>query len=150
MSAVVPATTSPQPIPAITRSAVSVTPTVSPAKPQVTNHYLLKLYFHKIMKKTHKSLKGTFCLSCNSMLFYKNKCYPNSCPSGSYAENGVCFDCSSACLTCVNNRSSCLSCKPGLFLFSNTCVSSCSNGYFPQTVMGSGVCTICDSSCLTC
>jgi hypothetical protein len=49
VSAVVPVTISPQQIPAKMRSAVSVTPTVSPAKPLVKYNNLLKI--------THKNEK---------------------------------------------------------------------------------------------
>jgi hypothetical protein len=55
-------------------------------------------------------------------------------------------------MTCdINNQSFCFSCysfqiSAYIYLFNNTCVSSCDNSYFPSTTF----CLPCISPCLTC
>lgn len=89
----------------------------------------------------------SFCLTCVSpYLLFESSCLLG-CPSALYYQlESLCLICSSPCLTC-SSSSSCLSCQLG-YLFSTSCLSSCQDGYYSDTL--TSACRPCSSSCLTC
>lgn len=102
------------------------------------------------------------CSSCSNYL-YNGTCYGN-CPSYTYSNSSVCYNCNSTCGTCYGNSNNCTSCSNSFpyqyesscysVCPSNTltlqddeeCVDSCPTGYYQ---VGSN-CIVCDSNCLSC
>ncbi|KAG7276708.1 hypothetical protein CRUP_006887, partial [Coryphaenoides rupestris] len=77
------------------------------------------------------------CINCLHYFFkFKNntRMCVSECPGGFFRdERRRCKKCSSLCETCVGSRSDqCATCRPGFHLNegSNTCVASCSDGFF--------------------
>lgn len=84
------------------------------------------------------------CLSCPQNLYlYESQCL-NSCPSGYFPINGLCYTCPNNCLFC--NQTSCLLCENSYFLYSGFCIESCPL----STLIFGSLCINCNPSCLTC
>ncbi|EAR85857.2 transmembrane protein, putative (macronuclear) [Tetrahymena thermophila SB210] len=90
-----------------------------------------------------KCLKN--CIDCTS----GTQC--NSCKSGFYLANNFCKPCDSSCETCSGPLPyQCQTCdeKKNLFLFQNSCISQCPDGYYQS---GNKLCQSCSSKgCAKC
>jgi proprotein convertase subtilisin/kexin type 5 len=75
----------------------------------------------------------------------------SSCPDLQYIDAKVpnyCQLCSSSCLTCAGNSTTCLTCQTGNFFLNAACIPSCPTGtYQNQTT---SACTTCDIRCSAC
>lgn len=93
---------------------------------------------------------ATLCLSCIIDYYNNNFTCVNasSCPSGTFpnATAHNCDYCSNNCTTCSMISSNCTSCSSPLFLYNDSCVSSCPTGMFQNGTL----CQTCVSPCLTC
>jgi hypothetical protein len=98
----------------------------------------------------------SFCTSCNSYtgktILFNNKCY-DTCPSGTYYDNGNCFACDPKCVTCsADNRFLCTSCNIESqlypYLSGTSCTDTCLDGTFANNKTAK--CENCQSPCLTC
>lgn len=119
-------------------------------------------YFHTRVNNVDVCLPcDKNCLTCNSSatkcttcrpeeFFLEFKCYTNNCPDKTFSENKNCIKCDSSCDNCVSNSQNCTSCPANTFLFFNSCLPSCPNGYFPSKSGGIDKCLKCDSKCKTC
>lgn len=97
---------------------------------------------------------SSICLSCsNGSYLYGSSCV-GSCGSGlTTYNNSICLYCSVSCMTCLSaNSSACTSCYSGAYLDQNsqTCSSTCSNGFYPDSSSGIGLCLPCVAPCLYC
>jgi len=75
----------------------------------------------------------------------------NSCPTGYYlspSTTGGCMICDVTCNTCNTTSTTCLSCNSGTYLYSNTCPTTCPNGYYKS--ISDNTCKTCDTSCAEC
>lgn len=82
--------------------------------------------------------------SSNMYFSIDNKSCVSSCPNGTYTSLVYCFGCSSACATCINSGTQCLSCNNGLYVLNGSCLSSCPSGYKPNVTLN---CAYCGSTC---
>lgn len=94
---------------------------------------------------------STQCYECQEGYVLKNdKCYQKmtSCEEGYFlTSDNLCEPCDSTkCKSCVSTATTCTSCVGSLLLQSNTCVSTCSAGYFPNE----NRCFNCDPTCESC
>ena len=60
---------------------------------------------------------------------HKNSCQ-DDCPEKYFDDSGVCKECSKDCETCANKSDYCLTCPPGKLMQDNTCVDSCTTGFY--------------------
>lgn len=92
------------------------------------------------------------CNSCADKYYFLAFNCVDECPSNYYSVNMECFECSSRCLTCTSNSYTCTSCQISgetpTYLDGSSCVSECSNSYYPDIT--SGKCLACPTNCLTC
>ncbi|XP_045696264.1 proprotein convertase subtilisin/kexin type 5 isoform X1 [Phyllostomus hastatus] len=79
------------------------------------------------------------------LFLHRGRCH-SSCPTGFYAEDGMCKPCSSPCKTCEENATNCHSCEGGLVLDQGTCQKTCSERH----VAVEGVCKHCPEMCQEC
>ncbi|EAR96334.2 latrophilin/CL-like GPS domain protein (macronuclear) [Tetrahymena thermophila SB210] len=100
------------------------------------------------------SLCDPSCLACQGSS--PNVCL--SCPQGSYMTQlfydisgntlpSSCSPCPSVCQICTS-ATLCIQCQPNYFLYMNTCLSTCPNGFYGSNV--TGMCTPCGNNCTTC
>jgi len=87
---------------------------------------------------------STSCASCNGAS--SSNCL--ICFTGYYLSSGNCIGCASECSACETSSTYCLSCSASLYLFNNSCQSSCPMQYYER--LDDCTCQKCDSSCLTC
>jgi hypothetical protein len=83
-------------------------------------------------------LQGDTCVSvCSTGKFYNST-------------NFSCDNCSSSCLSCVDNKNKCTSCGVGnlLYLYNNTCRSDCPDGWVTDSTKN--MCNKCVNNCKTC
>uniref|UniRef100_A0A6J0TBE0 Proprotein convertase subtilisin/kexin type 5 isoform X2 n=1 Tax=Pogona vitticeps TaxID=103695 RepID=A0A6J0TBE0_9SAUR len=90
------------------------------------------------------------CLRClpdsdMPLYLYRGKCL-QECPTGFFAEDGICRMCSQPCSTCEGNATRCLSCKHPFLLEEGECKPTCSEGHFATD----GVCEPCPERCQEC
>lgn len=74
-----------------------------------------------------------------------------TCPDLQYIDSRVpnyCQLCSSSCLTCAGNSTTCLTCQTGNYFYNNTCIPTCPTSTYPN-IMAS-ICASCDAACLAC
>ena len=98
---------------------------------------------------------GASSVPTNHFLIYgTNICSP-TCPAGQYsnATSFKCLLCDVNCLTCVTNSTNCLTCGfssigANLYLFGTSCLLTCPNGYFANTL--NNTCDLCHFGCATC
>ena len=76
---------------------------------------------------------------------YAGSCRP-SCPSGTFALDGHCYNCVSPCQTCSGSGENCESCISTRVYFNGKCLKDCPDGTF----FADGSCLLCDPRCLTC
>lgn len=90
---------------------------------------------------------ATQCYSCTgSNLLDGNSCL-DSCPTGKFANNGVCTSCHSNCETCTDaGNSNCQSCNDGFFLQGSTCDTTCGPSHFGYQKE----CFACSENCYQC
>ncbi|XP_071449576.1 furin-like protease 2 isoform X2 [Hetaerina americana] len=102
--------------------------------------------------------KPDHCTSCDHhLVLYNNKCYP-ACPTYTYETGDYnCAPCHSSCETCNgSSETQCVSCRPGRFALSGTCLNTCPEGYYADKKRRECLecrhgCTTCDGpTCLTC
>jgi proprotein convertase subtilisin/kexin type 5 len=102
----------------------------------------------------------SICTSCDSTsatpyLKYGLNLCAAACPDGQYAPTSsfTCALCDSNCLTCSTTSTYCLTCGLSLssglplYLSNNTCLATCSFGYYGAS---GNACSSCDTSCLGC
>ena len=80
----------------------------------------------------NSSLSGTVCVT--------------TCPSGYFASQGVCTECSAPCVSC-SSASTCLSCDVDHVIRDGSCVRDCPAKYFS---IDNSDCMPCDETCGTC
>ncbi|KAJ7335557.1 hypothetical protein JRQ81_013498, partial [Phrynocephalus forsythii] len=90
------------------------------------------------------------CLKCLSdsdmpLYLYRSQCLQD-CPTGFFAEDGICRACSKSCSTCEGTATRCLSCKSPFLLEQGECKPACSEGHFAND----GVCEPCPEWCQEC
>lgn len=113
------------------------------------------------------TLLPNVCTSCyssttvTSMIYFDaltSQCYA-ICPTGQWANPTtlLCTACDPNCLTCSTSAVFCLSCYPtstypylSITNITQTCVSSCSIGYYPDKTLSIVTCKACKSPCVTC
>ncbi|KAL4456738.1 hypothetical protein ABPG73_014764 [Tetrahymena malaccensis] len=100
-----------------------------------------------------KGPNSTDCIRCKNGLFYQystSKC-AMGCESNEFIQDQTCIQCEKSCKNCQNLQN-CQSCNTGYYLFQNTCVQNCPNGYQKNTISQS--CDLCEDytnkSCLFC
>ena len=72
------------------------------------------------------------------------------CLSDAFNDSGVCYPCSSACLTC-SQYLLCTSCNKGLYLSQDSqCVDKCGPNQFVDNTNNNPLCATCQSPCVTC
>lgn len=100
------------------------------------------------------STNSNNCTDCSSNYFKNNdNTCVSQCAEGLYSDKitKTCKLCSDNCYTCSNSTEFCTSCSTqiGLILdYTNKCVSSCSSGYFENSILNT--CDKCTSNCSTC
>jgi len=100
------------------------------------------------------SLSSTNCTGCLNGLFLSTPTWGTciSTCSGTFSlYDTVNYLCTSSCsYNLVLSGSTCVMCSGNTYkdVNSSTCVSNCSNRYYPDTTLH--LCAQCDSSCLTC
>lgn len=110
---------------------------------------------------------ASFCITCYSStlvtasVYYHgatNYCY-STCPATTYNNNATlsCSPCNSNCLHCFGSATFCTTCVanstfPYLSIAnsSQTCVSQCATGLYPDTSIDPTTCVACQSPCATC
>lgn len=90
----------------------------------------------------------SYCTSCNSPQFLQNNQCVNSCSSGFFVNGTNCAACVANCSSCTS--SSCSACGNGMYLYDNTCYSSCPPFTTNRTVSGVLTCFTCGSGCTNC
>ncbi|KAL4435521.1 hypothetical protein ABPG74_020297 [Tetrahymena malaccensis] len=108
-------------------------------------------------KNCSKCNSLTQCLKCQDQFLIdvtQSNCIQSQCPSGQYQSinqygSDACFECSQLFYNCVKcSQNTCQQCKAPLFLYNNTCKSSCPDNYFPDE---NGICKQCKNlKCKTC
>lgn len=98
---------------------------------------------------------GSNCTSCSAgylLLGDQSGSCLTECPSGTYgritASMASCEICSTTCATCSFNSSFCTSCPAGKYLYVNSCVNGCPNGYYANQQQWQ--CVACLQPCATC
>ncbi|KAL4502475.1 hypothetical protein ABPG72_012062 [Tetrahymena utriculariae] len=106
-------------------------------------------------------INATTCISCFDIMYLlpsTNRCvYTCDFSNGYYTQinTNICLQCASSCLTCQNYPTQCVVCADGLLLqhepdpTNNTCVKSCSDGYYKDQISSSN-CYQCNQACLQC
>ncbi|EGR32302.1 hypothetical protein IMG5_088860 [Ichthyophthirius multifiliis] len=95
---------------------------------------------------------NTKCLSCSPPLYYQQlekKCVRN-CNQGQYpnSQSGLCEFCDPNCQTCIDSKTSCLTCNNNQYLQTNqTCKDICLPKQYPDNARK---CQPCNASCLSC
>jgi proprotein convertase subtilisin/kexin type 5 len=92
------------------------------------------------------------CTVCNNgYVIDGTRCYLTCVTAGTFAVNGICQGCSSACLTCSITHTNCTSCFPNSttpYLQNNNCISVCPSGFYADNSTYS--CVKCTSPCEFC
>eukprot|EP01016_Furgasonia_blochmanni_P023328 TRINITY_DN251_c0_g5_i1.p1 TRINITY_DN251_c0_g5~~TRINITY_DN251_c0_g5_i1.p1 ORF type:complete len:2505 (+),score=375.87 TRINITY_DN251_c0_g5_i1:195-7709(+) len=86
----------------------------------------------------------TQCISPKNLIKANGSCL-DTCPDGSFTQNGVCVRCAPGCDAC-GNYTQCTTCSTGFNLTNGMCTSSCPTGTYPNGT----ACAACASGCATC
>jgi len=70
-----------------------------------------------------------------------------SCSGNFYNLSNTCVQCTSPCFGCTGSGTFCTSCINTTYLYNNTCLTLCPDGFFQNT---GNICSACLSNCLSC
>uniref|UniRef100_A0A3B4VEU9 Furin-like cysteine-rich domain-containing protein n=1 Tax=Seriola dumerili TaxID=41447 RepID=A0A3B4VEU9_SERDU len=112
-------------------------------------HCPMNAYYDKTINECRANFSFSVFTLC---LFPSDSTCVKECPVGYYAEDKderVCERCHFSCKSCVGSHSvQCTTCKPGFFRQGSSCVETCSESHFGNTI--TMVCEHCDPSCSQC
>ncbi|XP_035217440.1 extracellular matrix protein FRAS1-like [Stegodyphus dumicola] len=97
-----------------------------------------------------RCLKDGTCQFCEQNFYLEEgECVPYCSPSYYTFLDAYCLPCHDECQQCFGPLAyQCSSCPFGQFLFKNSCVWACGQGYFGD--LGAGICEACHPDCRTC